>query len=132
MKILDTDHCVAVLRGRLRLGQRAASDEVLATTVITVAELVHGAHRSERPTESLSRVNALLARLTVLPMTEKTARLFGRLRAEFEASGKRLDDLDLEIASIALVQQVPLLTHNRKHFERIDGLVIEDWLAENR
>lgn len=128
MKILDTDHCVAVLRARLELDRVASADPALATTVITVAELVHGALRSRRPVETLAATNALLTKLAVLPLSEQAARIFGRLRAELESKGRRLDHLDLQIASIALAAEAPLVTHNREHFERVQGLVIEDWL----
>lgn len=67
MKILDTDHAVEILRGRLNPEARVRPDEVLAVTAITVAELVHGAHRSARPVDSLGRVDASLASLGILP-----------------------------------------------------------------
>jgi tRNA(fMet)-specific endonuclease VapC len=67
--------------------------------------------------------------LTILPYDEWAARKFGRIKAELELAGKRLSDLDLQIASVALQHDVPLVTHNRRHFERVPGLVIEDWLA---
>jgi tRNA(fMet)-specific endonuclease VapC len=41
--------------------------------------------------------------------------------------GTPLDDIDLLIAGIALDQGLVLVTRNRRHFERIDGLTVEDW-----
>jgi len=55
-------------------------------------------------------------------------RRFGALKAELERAGNVVADLDLQIASIALQRGLPLLTHNRQHFERIPDLQIEDWL----
>jgi tRNA(fMet)-specific endonuclease VapC len=79
-------------------------------------------------TQNLARVDVLLAALTILPYDEQTARQFGRIKADLELAGKRLSDLDLQTASIALEHVVPLVTHNRRHFERVPGLAIEDWL----
>jgi tRNA(fMet)-specific endonuclease VapC len=129
MKILDSDHCVALLRGYLDLRRQVAPTETLAVTAISVGELVHGVFRSSRIDENLARLGVLLAAVVVLPYDEAAARQFGRTKAELERTGKKLGDIDLQIASIALAQNIPLVTHNRRHFERIPGLVIEDWLA---
>lgn len=116
MKILDSDHCVAILRGKLDLQTRVTPDEELAVTSISVGELTHGAHKSQRPADNLARLDVLLAALIVLPFTEEAAREFGWLRATLQKQGQRLDDLDLQIASIAIVKNSPLLTHNHDHF----------------
>lgn len=128
MKVLDSDHCVAVLRGTLDLRSKTLPSDDLAVTAISVAELTHGAFRSERRAENLARLDILLSSLHILPFDEGAARRCGQLKAELETAGQRLADLDLQIASIALDAAAPLLTHNRRHFARISGLVIEDWL----
>ncbi len=129
MKILDSDHCVAILRGRLSVEPFTKPDDELAVTTISVGELTHGAHKSNRTAENLARLDVLLAQLTVLDFSEGAARRFGSLKAELERAGARLDDLDLQIGSIALELGAPLLTGNRRHFERIEGLDLENWLA---
>jgi tRNA(fMet)-specific endonuclease VapC len=129
MKVLDSDHCIALLRGELDLRDNAAPEEEIAVTAISVAELTHGAHRSQRVAENLTRVDVLLVTLTILPFDEVSARVFGSLKAKLELAGHPLDDLDLEIASIALAANVPLVTHNQRHFSRVPGLRLEDWLS---
>nr|VFJ65858.1 MAG: tRNA(fMet)-specific endonuclease VapC [Candidatus Kentron sp. FM]VFJ77204.1 MAG: tRNA(fMet)-specific endonuclease VapC [Candidatus Kentron sp. FM]VFK22408.1 MAG: tRNA(fMet)-specific endonuclease VapC [Candidatus Kentron sp. FM] len=47
--------------------------------------------------------------------------------AELRKVGKPLDDIDLLIAGVAIANNRVLVTHNRSHFERIEGLAIEDW-----
>jgi predicted nucleic acid-binding protein len=61
MNILDTDHCVAVLRGRLDLRTHVDANEPLAVTSITIAELFHGAHRSANVARNLDAVQLLVA-----------------------------------------------------------------------
>jgi tRNA(fMet)-specific endonuclease VapC len=130
MKVLDSDHCIAILRGRLDLRDRVSPDEELAITTISVGELTHGAHRSKTPADNLARLDVLLAALIVLPYDEVCARRFGALKASLEKVGEPLHDLDLQIASIVIENNAPLLTHNKKHFERIESLNLEDWLEE--
>lgn len=131
MKILDTDHCVAILRGRLDLRSRARPDDNLAITTITLGELVYGAHKSARPNDNLARLDAFLVGLDLLPFEVASAHRYGCLRASLEKHGQTISDLDLQIACIALQTDAPLLTHNRQHFERLTQyaeLCLEDWL----
>ena len=66
--------------------------------------------------------------MTVLPFDPRAAEAYGRLRAELEREGRRLGEPDLRIASIALSRGVTLVTGNVRHFARVPGLVVEDWL----
>ena len=93
-------------------------------TAGSVGELVHGACRSSRVDDNLARLGVLLAALVVLPYDAAAASLFGRLKAELGRTGQRPGDLDLQIASIALVHGLPLVTHNQQHLARVPGLVI--------
>ena len=127
--ILDTDHCVAILRGRLKWQDRAATNASLFITVVTVSELVFGAHRSERLAENLALVDELLEIVTVLPFDTAAARRHAALKDSLRRAGMPLAELDLQIASIALSRGLPLVTHNTAHFNRIPGLVLVDWLA---
>lgn len=128
VKVLDSDHCIAILRGQLDLTHRVAPTEDLAVTAISVGELAHGAYKSSRAAENLARLDVLLTTLTILPFDERAARRFGALKADLERAGTPMSDLDLQIASIALENGAPLVTHNRQHFERVPMLIIEDWL----
>lgn len=132
MKILDGDHCVAILRARLDLTGRVAPDEELAITAISVGELVHGATKSLRSEDNLARLDVLLATLTILPYDGWSARRFGQIKAQLEQAGEVISDLDLQIASISLEHDAVLATHNQKHFSRLTdlaGLILDDWLA---
>jgi tRNA(fMet)-specific endonuclease VapC len=131
MIILDSDHCVAILRARLDLSGHAAPDDELAVTAISVGELIHGAAKSQRAADNLARLDVLLTALTILPYDELSARRFGQVKAQLEQSGQAISDLDLQIASIAIDHNAVLATHNQKHFGRLArtvGLLLEDWL----
>ena len=129
MKLLDSDHCVAILRGELNLRGRVPADETLALTSISVAELMHGAFRSNRVEENITRLEVLLSAVVILPFEEYAARRFGLLKSELETQGSPLADLDLQIASIALENDLPLVTHNQRHFSKIEELQLLDWIG---
>jgi tRNA(fMet)-specific endonuclease VapC len=128
MKILGSDHCVALLRGNPDLRERGVRQEPLAVTSISVAELTHGAYKSAHSDENIARLDVLLSAVTVLSFDTAAACRCGELKARLERAGTPLADLDLQIAAIALSQGYPLVTHNTRHFSRVPGLQLEDWL----
>ena len=73
MKILDSDHWIALLCGTLDLRGRVTASEELAITAISVGELVYGAERSVRP-EKLLELDTLLTTITIVEYDK----LFGR------------------------------------------------------
>lgn len=132
MKILDSDHCVAILRGRLDLQKIIRPDEDLAITAISVGELVHGAYKFRRAADNLARLDVLFSALFILPYDEAAGRRFGQLKTLLEKAGEVLSDPDLQIACIALEHHSPLATHNQAHFARLvekAGLLLEDWMG---
>ena len=102
------------------------------TTSITVGELIYGARRVGR--ESLtSRVEAVVrGAQTVLPFDTVAARRFGELKAELERRGEPLAEPDLRIAAIAVSRGLTLVTRNVRHFRRVPGLVVENWIDDDR
>ena len=82
-----------------------------------------------RSEENLTRLDAFLAAVTVLPYDERSARRFEFLKAQLEREEGVIGDLDLQIASVGLENNALLLTHNLEHLRRVPGLGTEDWLA---
>jgi tRNA(fMet)-specific endonuclease VapC len=128
MNLLDTDHCIAILRKQLDLREHVSPDEELGTTAISVAELTHGANLSQHRDDNLARLEVLLSALSILPFDEAAGRRFGAIKAGLEARGEPVQDLDLQIASIAVEADATLLTNNVKHFSRVSGLRLLNWL----
>lgn len=98
---------------------------------ITVAELVFGALLlGERGRTLLDRIERdLLRGLAVLPFDEAAARRFAASKAELYRRGAPIGDADLQIAAIALVHGLTVVTANTRHLARVDGLAVENWLA---
>jgi tRNA(fMet)-specific endonuclease VapC len=130
--LLDTDTVSSVLRRSPHLGvlRRLAREpqEQVFTSAITVGELIYGAAR--RGLADLdSRIEALLATLPAISFDEAAAYRSGFVRAELEGAGRRLDDPDLRIASIALANDLVLVSGNQRHFSRVPDLQLENWLS---
>lgn len=90
---------------------------------------MYGAHRSTRPEYFLAKLDRLVwPNITILPFDEAAARAYGQLRAHLERAGISLSEPDLRISSIALTRRLTLITGNVRHFSRVPGLRVENWL----
>lgn len=77
----------------------------------------------------MQAISDLLLRASVIEVTTTIAERFGEIRAQQFASGQFTPEMDLLIASTALVHGLTLVTHNTKDFANVPGLQVVDWLA---
>ncbi|MFH1859756.1 MAG: type II toxin-antitoxin system VapC family toxin [bacterium] len=106
------------------------SPNLQCTSTITVGELYYGACRLHSPASIIERIEKEIfpSLYEILPFDKESAKEYGRIRAKLEGKGESLSEPDLRIAAICLVNNATLVTGNIKHFARIDGLKVEDWL----
>jgi tRNA(fMet)-specific endonuclease VapC len=128
--LLDSNACIGYLNGRAvgvlqRLQAISAQDVVLCS--IVKAELFYGAMKGTTPAQTLAKLNLFLNRFTSLPFDDRAAEVYGRIRARLSTMGTSIGPNDLFIASIAIANNVTLVTHNTREFSRIDELRVEDW-----
>ncbi len=97
-------------------------------SVITYGELIYGARKSQYIEKNLAKVYRVSEIFPTLNVSPSVMEIFGELKASLEKSGKIIDDMDLLIASTALTHNLVLVTNNEKHFNRINGLEIENWM----
>ena len=129
MKILDSDVCIEILRGNVEVvAKRQTVDDDVTTTWITAAELAYGAENSRNPERNVTLVTEFLATLPVVGLNLPAALEFGRQKTRLERAGRRVADADLLIAAIALAHGASVVTGNRKHYERFEGLRTDDWI----
>jgi len=126
--LIDTDwvidHLNQIARVTRRLEELAPAG--LALSIICLAELYEGVFYSRDPVESNAALQRFLnPELTMLGVDEETCKIFGKERGRLRTAGALIGDCDLLIGSTALRHNLPLLTNNRRHFERIEGLRIE-------
>lgn len=128
--LLDTNICVYWLKGNEQIEQKILSvgmDNV-ALSFINVSELYYGAYKSQRIDSNLNLVRQLTEQLDVVESDEAINEIFGQLKADLESVGAIIDDADLFIAACAMVHGLILVTNNMKHFKRIKGLKLENWV----
>ena len=98
-------------------------------STITLYEIVYGAYKSNRRDYHLNKLRELLLpSVQLVGFDAKAAYVCGAIRVELEYKGRPLSLADLQIASIALANDLTLITGNTKHFDRISNLQVENWL----
>jgi len=129
--LLDTNICIAVMRGRENAVARLAAlpPEDCAVSTVTAYELFTGVEKCGDPKRETAKVFRLLTSLRVISFDEAAAQQAARVRAHLERSGKICGPYDLLLAGHALSLGLSLATNNVGEFSRVGGLRIEDWLA---
>lgn len=129
--MLDTNICIYVLKNKPPEVRDIFNEQVanLCLSSIAVAELLFGAEKSQRPAQNLATIENFTARMNVLAFEEKAAGHYGNIRAELEKQGQTIGPYDLMIAAHARSQGLTLITNNRREFDRVSGLRVENWLA---
>jgi tRNA(fMet)-specific endonuclease VapC len=101
----------------------------MAISAVTLAELLHGAEKSADVPRNLRVVEDFCSRLDVLPYGVKAAQHYGSIRATLERRGQPIGVNDLHIAAHARSEGLTLVSNNLREFERVEGLLTENWLA---
>jgi tRNA(fMet)-specific endonuclease VapC len=128
--LLDTNVCVMYLNGRstsVRDRLLSIPLEDIAVCSVVKAELFYGALRSNNPTRTLERQQEFLERFASLPFGDEGAIVSSQIHARLASAGTPIGAYDLQIAAIALANNLMLVTHNTREFERVEGLQVEDW-----
>ena len=129
MYLIDSDILIYLGRGQVSIQERMirAGFSNCAMSEISQAELYVGAYK--RGSNKLSALLAFMeATLSIIPISN-AVKTYAKLRAQLELEGCSLKDMDLFIAATALANDYTLVTHNTRHFSRIPGLKLEDWMA---
>ena len=129
--MLDTNICSYVMKAT-RLSPLSDKFEALAEnlciSVMTLAELRFGAEKSLHRERSLRAIEDFATNLAVLPFGEKAAEHYGQLRAELERAGTPCGLHDTQIGAHARSEGLIVVTNNRREFDRMPGLRVENWV----
>ena len=128
--LLDTNIVIYVIKRRPRIALDRFNREHghMAVSSITLAELIHGAEKSNDPSRNLAAVEDFCSRLVVLPYGDKAAWHYGSIRAALEKMGMTIGVNDLHIAGHARSEGLTLVSNNLREFERVPGLVLDNWV----
>jgi tRNA(fMet)-specific endonuclease VapC len=128
--LLDTNAWIKILNQQPspiqdRFALMSPSDIALCSTV--KSELYFGAYKSVRSNANLDLLMTLFAQFSSLHFDDEAAEICGNIRAQLATLGTPIGPYDLQIAGIAISNNLILVTHNTKEFSRITGLRIENW-----
>ena len=126
--LLDTNIVIYTMKNRPQQVRRyfKAQQGRIGISSVTLGELVFGAEHSQQVERNLADIEALTARLEVLPFDEAAAYHFGQIRAELYRTGRPIGPYDMMIAGHARACGLKLVTNNVKEFKRVQGLIIEN------
>jgi tRNA(fMet)-specific endonuclease VapC len=124
--------CIYWLKGKTTV--RARVNQVdwsqIAICTITASELYFGAYNSSKIEQNLRTAENFIQSITVLPLSDDVIKKFGQLKAQLRKAGMPVADFDLLIASVALTENLILVTNNTRHYQRITGLDLDNWSQE--
>lgn len=126
--LLDTCVCISMFRneGRVREMLLEVGTKNCYISEITIAELYFGLAKAEDKKRKLDDIREVERLFRVIP-AYSSFKDYGELRCNLEHKGQRIDQFDLLIGATAIHHGMTLVTSNLKHFERIEGLNIENW-----
>ena len=127
--MLDTNIAIYTLKNRpakVRAVFKKHAGEMCLSSV-SLGELIYGAEKSAQVERNLAVIEGLAARLAVESFDTQAAMHFGQLRAELAKSGRLIGPYDMMIAGHARALGLILVTNNRREFDRVPGLRVENW-----
>jgi tRNA(fMet)-specific endonuclease VapC len=129
--LLDTNICIYIIKNQYtEIVNKIDSVgiENIAVSSITIAEMEFGIAKSSKPKLAESKLYEFLVPFEIYDFNTSSARHYGKIRAELAKSGTPIGPMDMLIASIALANEMTIITNNVKEFERINELQIENWI----
>jgi tRNA(fMet)-specific endonuclease VapC len=129
--MLDTNICSYIIRNRPeKIREKLKEIEenhTVALSSIVVSELLYGATKNGSP-KLMKIVSSFIDNFIIYDYSKISAKYYADIRSNLEKQGKIIGANDLLIASHALSLKATLVTNNIKEFERIDGLILENWV----
>ena len=128
--LFDTNICIALIKNNEvslveTIKKHRPTDFVLCS--IVKAELLFGARKSKYVEKNILLLNKFFSTFQSLPFNDRDSEYYGVNRAILEKLGEPIGEADLLISSIALSNNLTVLTRNRKEFIRVPGLKVETW-----
>ncbi len=129
--LIDTDIVINSIKGNKKVNQRISEYAAIpkAISIITFGELLYGAKKSLQRDKNTSVVYRLAEIFPIVGITRSTIEAFTDVRLALDLKGERIEDFDLLIAATALSLNYTLVTNNTKHYKRIEGLRLENWMS---
>jgi tRNA(fMet)-specific endonuclease VapC len=128
--LLDTNVCIQFITGRsISVKENIEKNDLSSLFICSVVrgELEYGARKSNNPEKTFDVLMNFLSSFPEISYDSNAAMQYGIIRAELEKKGTPIGAYDMQIAAIALTNNMTLVSHNIKEFKRVQGLLLEDW-----
>lgn len=129
--LLDTNICIHFIKGQYSIREKILGSgiENCFISEITIAELKYGVEKSanEYKERNGQAVNNFINSFTIIPIVS-CLDVYAIEKVRLEKSGLIIDDFDLLIGSSAVANDMILVTRNIIHMERINSILIENWI----
>ena len=99
----------------------------LCISSITMAELEYGVCNSSKPKQNRLALLTFLSNIDIIPFDTDAARSYGEIRYDLKSKGQLIGANDMLIAAHAKSLGYTLITNNTREFERVDGLLLDNW-----
>ena len=132
MFLLDTNTIVYILKGHpvAEKNLRRYYHDPIKLCIITLLELYYRAYKSHKVTSNLAKIRTLENTFEILPLGQEMVEIFGQQKSRLEKVGTPLDDFDLILGCCALSHNLILVTNNTRHFKKMEGLKVANWIEE--
>jgi tRNA(fMet)-specific endonuclease VapC len=127
---LDTNICIFALKNkfpRIKEMMEKLSPSDIAIPSMVKAELFYGALKSQKKSIVISALDKFLSPFEIIPFSDKEIMTYAKILANLEKDGNVIGPNDLIIAATTLSHEATLITHNTSEFDRVEGLLVEDW-----
>lgn len=129
--LLDTNMCIYAQKKNASVLEhiREHYDDGIAISSITLAELEYGVQASATPEKNTIALLKFLSIVDILPFESSAAEEYGKICADLRRKGTPIGTMDMLIAAHGKAEQLIVVTHNTREFERVKELMFEDWYA---
>jgi len=131
MVCLDTNYIIDVIRGKIRLEELDRLESPVTIASPTIVEVIRGLYlkstRENIKNDEEEKIEKILNSLNVLQLNKESAKTTGKLQARLINKGEDIGIIDVMIASICIHNNEILITKNKKHFGKIEGLKIRSY-----
>lgn len=127
--MLDTNMCIYAQKNSPQVIAKIQDNFQygIAISAITLAELQYGVQASANIEKNAVALYRFLSIVEVLDFDSGAAMEYGKIRADLRKKGTPIGNMDMLIAAHAKSENLIVVTHNTREFERVEGLELEDW-----
>lgn len=141
--LLDTNHCIYLINALTKIPSKQkltdikvlnkinslSSSDILYSCTIVLGELYYGAYKSSQIASNLHRVEILKSKINILDIDEAILNLYGKTKANLENKGFSITDFDLTTGSVAMHNNLILVTNDMVFNQLKPDLILDNWTA---